>query len=735
MTTTHAPVRHKGLAAVVAGFEGALESVPFIVVAALVAFEPMGEAMSGIGITAAFVGSLLVSFLMAIVADRRGLTAGPSLGLALLIAGALRASIQQGILNAEDTGLALSISMLLTLGHGVLMAGIAALGVGRLAPLVPYPVLAGLRNGIAVLLVLEQVHAAVGISEHEHGGPHLGAMVVTAVTVLAMFVRIRSIPAIVVSLLAGTAVHYCLGMLPHAAETLGPVTASNPPDFRSLTVLGGELTLLKRLPGSLVTQVLLPTILSMTVLAVLETVACASALHSATGERGGGRRDLLAIALANMLGGTVGALPSSGSLEETIPSIEHPLKRSRVAELSRVAVLLALGVWAMPWLTRVPNAVLAGLIIVAAVEVSDLSSLRTLLATARAGHRQRVESIGAFLIAVGVALVAATLGLATAVIAGVVLSLVVFVADMSHGPVRRRYTNPVGRSRARRGEQETEALLTHGQAIEVIELQGALFFGSTDQVAAELERRRHGGRGYLVLDMHRIHRMDLSGARGLLGACDRIWARGSWLVLAGMRPGLPAWDYLCDRQLDHRLPTDRVFPTLEDALASTEARLLADFLGEVNDPVFSGRDALLALGVPADVVPVLLARMMETAFPSAATIIRTGDRTRDCFILLEGRVDVMLHVDGDGTDLGRFARVATLAPGTMFGEMAMLSDAPRSADLVTAGPVRCLRLDLADLEAMRAEHPDSAWYLLSAIALQMDRNLRLTNAAIATYEE
>ena len=67
--------------------------------------------------------------------------------------------------------------------------------------------------------------------------------------------------------------------------------------------------------------------------------------------------------------------------------------------------------------------------------------------------------------------------------------------------------------------------------------------------------------------------------------------------------------------------------------------------------------------------------------------------------------------------------------------MALLSNAPRSADLVARGAVRCLRLDPDGLAALRIDAPDSAWFLLKAIALQIELNLRLANAAIASYEE
>lgn len=720
-----------------AALESGLEAVPFIVVAGLVAFAPIGDTMAGIGVTAAFLGAIVASLIAATMAGRRGLVVGPSAGLALMIAGTLQVLRSQGLLGA-DVGDAMAIAIALTVGSGVLMTGISVLGIARITPLVPYPVLAGLRNGTAVLLLFEQMRPALGMQEHGAGGPHLGATIVAAVTIIAMLVeipRLRFIPSIITALLAGTLAHHALALFPTVASLVGPTMDQAAHGTVQLPALSARFSALTGLPFHVLTEVLLPTILSMTVFALLETVASASAMQGETGERRNSSADLLAVALSNVAGGMGGALPVAGSLEETVPEAKLTTKRSRLASLLRGGFLLALALLAMPILGFLPDAVLAGLIIAAALKLVDLSSIRQIAASARRHRRHRVEGIGSLLVVIIVAGIAAVLGLSIAVIVGVMLSLVVFVVDMARGPVRRRYDSPLGRSRARRGDQETHILMRDGGAIEVIELHGALFFGSIDQVAAAIEAARGAGGRYIVLDIHRIHRMDLSAARGLLGACERVWRTGDWLALAGMRPGVPAWDYLSDRGLHTKPPPGRSFPTIEDALEAAETSLLADRLGTVAKPSLSGEQALASLGVPPTAINDLLYRMVETGFAPGDPICRVGDATRDLFILLQGHVDVILPVNGTAATRAHATRLATLAPGTLFGEMALLSNAPRSADLIAHGAVRCLRLGPDGLAVLRVESPDSAWFLLKAIALQIELNLRLANAAIASYEE
>lgn len=731
---------HGPRASAAAALGSALETVPFLIVAGLVAFAPMGVHMAGLGIGLAFIASLVAQ--ASLIARRGGqglIIAGPSLGLALILAGALETLRQRGLLTPDDVGPALAVAMALTLGCGVLLAGVTALGIGRLAAIVPYPVLAGLRNGTALLLLLEQGDAVLGLphGSHFHGALRPGAAVVALVTIVAMLVPLpgmRRIPRVVCGLLAGIAAHHLLALLPDGPTLVGPVMAASVPDPGALVAGWKAVAEVPVLLGPAGAQALAPILASMTLLALLETVAARSALNSGAGLRGSAHPDLAAMAAANLAGAAIGALPAAGSLEETVPTAHAPLRRARQTLLLRMVLLAALGALLLPLLGWVPGAVLAGVIIVAALEVFDIASLRHIAAVAHRGRAHRIEALGNLLIVALVAAVAIAVNLAAAVIVGAVLALVVFVTDMARGPVRRRYRGPVGRSRVRRDDAASELLLREGGTIEVIELQGALFFASADQVAGALEAAVAAGARHVVLDMRHVHRIDLSGAQGLITACERLRRAHHLVSLSGMHRGVPAWDYLHDRGLLAQLPAAHVFATLEDALEAAEDALL-EALGRAAVPAgLTPAAALASLAIPQEAVPGLLARMAEQSFPAGAVMLRAGERSRGMFLLLEGRADVVLppaHPHGDGWRV----RVATLGPGTLFGEMALLTGRPRSADMVAHGAVRCLRLDPEGLEALRSEAPEAAWHLLRAVAVQIELNLRLANAAIASYEE
>ena len=95
----------------------------------------------------------------------------------------------------------------------------------------------------------------------------------------------------------------------------------------------------------------------------------------------------------------------------------------------------------------------------------------------------------------------------------------------------------------------------------------------------------------------------------------------------------------------------------------------------------------------------LATRLEQLTVPAGHIIIRQGEPGDGCYLLRTGRVEVWTKKDED-TEL----RVAALGPGTLFGEAALLTDAPRNATVRAFEPCELLFLRRADLlEAIGAD--------------------------------
>jgi CRP/FNR family transcriptional regulator, cyclic AMP receptor protein len=87
-------------------------------------------------------------------------------------------------------------------------------------------------------------------------------------------------------------------------------------------------------------------------------------------------------------------------------------------------------------------------------------------------------------------------------------------------------------------------------------------------------------------------------------------------------------------------------------------------------------------------------------------LMTQGDRGREFFVLLEGTADVTQ--DGE--------RINELGPGDFFGEIALVSQAPRTATVTTTSPVRTLVITDRSFRALIEHQPEIKEKVLEALA-------------------
>ncbi|MET0388612.1 MAG: cyclic nucleotide-binding domain-containing protein [Polyangiales bacterium] len=143
-------------------------------------------------------------------------------------------------------------------------------------------------------------------------------------------------------------------------------------------------------------------------------------------------------------------------------------------------------------------------------------------------------------------------------------------------------------------------------------------------------------------------------------------------------------------------------PPSRDALLARAERALARFTVTGNTippdaplprlPLFGA----LAPAVLAKLLGVLVLREHPTARP----VLRQGDEAQEACLLVRG----VLNVVREEPD-GRSTLLAVLGPGALFGEMALVSRAPRSASVLSVEPTQVLAAPRAELERLAAKEP------------------------------
>jgi CRP/FNR family transcriptional regulator len=110
------------------------------------------------------------------------------------------------------------------------------------------------------------------------------------------------------------------------------------------------------------------------------------------------------------------------------------------------------------------------------------------------------------------------------------------------------------------------------------------------------------------------------------------------------------------------------------------------------------------------------------SFPKGVRVFHEGDHSDACYIVRTGD----LRVTREHSD-GRAIALATLGPGDIFGELAMLDGGTRSASVETLSESVLLGLPATDVRRVIADHGDIAAKLIVAIT----RRLRETNERVA----
>ncbi len=104
------------------------------------------------------------------------------------------------------------------------------------------------------------------------------------------------------------------------------------------------------------------------------------------------------------------------------------------------------------------------------------------------------------------------------------------------------------------------------------------------------------------------------------------------------------------------------------------------------------------------------------SFGSGEELFRAGEPSDCAYVIMEGAVEVMAD-----TEAGEVVAV-TLSKNELFGEMGVLSNAPRSASIRAKGDVKALRItDEAFLKLLR-DNPDVALDVLRQLSDKLARS-------------
>jgi len=305
-------------------------------------------------------------------------------------------------------------------------------------------------------------------------------------------------------------------------------------------------------------QTLAPIALALTVIGLSEAISSARAVALKSGQRIDGNQEFIGQGLANIVGAFTSSYPTSGSFNRTGANYEAGA-RTPLACVFSALLLLVILLLVRPLAGYLPVASMAAVLFIIAWGLIDITAMRRVWRTSRADALTLAVTFIATL----------TIRLEVAILVGVLVSLLIYLNWATHPQVLRVAPDPSAQRRFR--ATRPDSLLC--PQLDILRIDGAVFFGSVEHIRDEIEAARASrpATRHLLLIGTGINLIDNAGAELLGYLVKSLRESGTTLYLCRLRPSVHA---LLDRAgiLD-AIGRDRVFASKDQAIAAIYQRL------------------------------------------------------------------------------------------------------------------------------------------------------------------
>lgn len=717
------------------GFAGAIVTLAFALSLGVLSFAALGSQAAAVGIgagcTAVLWGQLIAWLAGGTLPPGSVPRASTSLVLASFVA-VLAQDPAFALSPTQGPERLLAVVSLCVVLSGIFQLTIAALRLTQVVRYVPYPLIAGFMCGIAVLVLISQFGLLTGITRDGHGGLHMfeaGTLIVGLVTIGACFAthdNVKRVPGLAIGVVAGCAAYFAIDTFaPRLAlgGVVGPVPLGLPLPFALTPLAGiGGADLARVLPALGATAALIA------IFGTLDTLFAGAFVDQATNGRHDPRREVIAHGLANIASGACGGVPVVYSVACAMAACKAGSCGGRPLTIT-LALVASMSFAGAPAIAQIPLVVLAGIILVSSAGLVD-RWVRELIARLPrdAANRDATRMLSVATVAM-VALATVTLGFFAALAVGLVLSVTTMMVGMNRALIRSVASATERPSRRHWSAEDNASVQAARARIKIVELEGPLFFGNAERLAAEVERWIAVA-DVVILDLRLVTSIDATAALLLERLARRVSAGGSELVLAGVTldgrhgrafvahsafvdAGRRRWFHDADRAIEwaERRSLRRPEPARVAELPVTALPLVRDLLPEQQ--------------------PVVASLLQRIEAGRARFIFHENDPGDAVYLIARGAVEIAL-MNPDG----RRMRIATIEAGSLFGEMSLLDGGTRSATAVTIEPTVLYRLSRsALLDELPATHPAIARALLAALMSLVSQRLRETTSLVRQMDD
>ena len=470
------------------------------------------------GLYTVIIGGLLI----ALLGGSRFQVSGPTAAFVVILAPIVHKFGLQGLLIAGFLS-----------GFILFFMGLA--GLGRLIQFIPYPVTTGFTSGIAVVIASLQFKDFLGLqfeSTSSHFAHNISAMVqsfntlqiqecavgIVALLLLVFWPKInKKIPSPIIALTTVTLAtivmsHFYPGITFTTIKSKFGGIPQALPSFHvpwyEMTTSGDHVFSLKTI------EALIPSAFAIAMLGAIESLLSAVIADGMTQSKHDPDTELCALGIGNMLCPFFGGIAATGAIARTATNIRYGAKSPISAIIHALFALLCVLLFA-PYISLVPMAALAALLLVVAFNMSEINHVK---------HMFLVAPITDVIIFSFCFSLTVMFDMVIGVSVGIVLAALMFMKRMSD------FTS--GQVLLKEQHKSIHENIPHDHV--VYEIAGPLFFGAAEKAVESITSITDESKTIVFLMQH-VPLMDMTGLVAFESTLQKLYSKGKTAYLVGVQ--------------------------------------------------------------------------------------------------------------------------------------------------------------------------------------------------------
>lgn len=578
---------------------------------------------SGLGPSAGLYGAIFISFFAALFGGTNTQISGPTAPMTavgmVVIAGIIAS-------NDGDINKALPVILAVFLLAGLMQISLGLIGLGKYIRYIPYPVVSGFMTAIGVIILVTQILPSLGyypkedITFVEQFKPQAEEYILEnilkeeageGILVLENFKETISRAEEISQedilkeskTLAGKEASGVLGafkVLPRALKNISwlevllalgtiiiiygfkRITKAVPSTLVALVIMTGiaigfklnyrpieeipqglpipQLEIFTKFSFSSITPYIF-TALTLALLGAIDSLLTSVVADNMTKTKHRPNKELVGQGIGNSIAAFFGGLPGAGATIRTVVNINSGGKTKLSGMIAGVMLLLILLVLA-PIASKIPAAVLAGILITVGIGVMDYKGLRAIPAL------PRDAKIGPFKVSSEVIIMLVVLVLSTfwnlvyAVGIGLIIASLMFMKKIGDLTAERSDVKSLKKEKAWKDEESFPENLK--EKVFIKHIKGPLFFGSTSDFQALALQIPDSART-VIMRLDRMQYMDQSGLYAMEDMLQSLKKNNVEALFVGL---LQQPKYMMERIdiIPDFIPREHIFESFEDCL-------------------------------------------------------------------------------------------------------------------------------------------------------------------------